>query len=40
MLLWRALQSYLDGFVWHYNNRHSDNARFSALLDAVLYASK
>ncbi|MDD5109899.1 MAG: IS1595 family transposase [Patescibacteria group bacterium] len=32
----RYLQSYLDGFVWHYNNRHSDRDRFSALLFALL----
>lgn len=30
------LQSYLDGFVWHYNNRHSDSERFSSLLGALL----
>ncbi len=32
------LQSYLDGFVFHYNNRHSDKQRFSSLLDALLHA--
>ncbi|TSC77095.1 MAG: ISSpo3, transposase [Parcubacteria group bacterium Gr01-1014_31] len=32
----RYLQSYLDGFVWHYNNRHSDRDRFSALLYGLL----
>ncbi len=30
------LQSYLDGFVFHYNNRHSDKARFDALFGALL----
>lgn len=30
------LQSYLDAFVFHYNNRHSDKARFEALLGALL----
>jgi transposase len=32
----KYLQSYLDGFVFHYNNRHSDNERFSSLLGALL----
>lgn len=32
----KYLQSYLDGFVFHYNNRHSDTERFSALLGIVL----
>ena len=32
----KYLQSYLDGFVFHYNNAHSDKARFFALLDTVL----
>lgn len=36
----KHLQSYVDGFVFHYNNRHSDNERFSALLGALLPASK
>ncbi|KKU91590.1 MAG: ISSpo3, transposase [Candidatus Jorgensenbacteria bacterium GW2011_GWA1_48_11] len=36
----KYLQSYVDGFVWHYNNRHSDSERFSALLGALLPASK
>lgn len=36
----KYLPSYLDGFVWHYNNRHNDNERFSALLGALLPASK
>ena len=30
------LQSYLDAFVFHYNNRHSDRERFGALLGALL----
>lgn len=30
------LQSYLDGFVFHANNRGSDKARFFALLDTVV----
>lgn len=34
------LQSYLDAFVWHYNNRHNDKARFRALLGALLQSSK
>lgn len=34
----RHLQSYLDGFVFHYNNRGNDNARFSVLLGALLHA--
>ena len=32
----KYLQSYLDGFVFHYNNARSDKARFFALLDTVL----
>lgn len=32
------LQSYLDSFVFHYNNRHSDKQRFGALLGALLPA--
>lgn len=32
----KHLQSYLDGFVFHYNNRRNDNARFGALLGAIL----
>ncbi len=32
------LQSYLDAFVFHYNNRYSDKARFSSLLDKILLA--
>lgn len=30
------LQSYLDAFVFHYNNRHSDKQRFEALCGALL----
>ena len=30
------LQSYLDAFVFHYNNRHNDKERFGALLGALL----
>lgn len=32
------LQSYLDGFVFHYNNRHSDRQRFSSLLGTLVSA--
>jgi len=32
----KYLQSYLDGFVFHANNRGSDRARFFSLLDTVL----
>jgi len=34
------LQSYLDSFVFHYNNRHSDTERFAFLLGAVLRGAK
>jgi len=34
------LQTYLDAFVWHYNNRHSDSERFSVLLGALLNGVK
>lgn len=30
------LQSYLDAFVWHYNNRDNDRARFASLLQAIV----
>lgn len=30
------LQSYLDAFVWHYNNRYNDRERFGALLGTLL----
>lgn len=32
----KYLQSYLDGFVFHYNNAHSDRRRFEVLVDTVL----
>lgn len=32
----KHLQSYLDQFVWHYNNRHNDRKRFSSLLTRVV----
>lgn len=32
------LQSYLDAFAFHYNNRYSDKERFLSLLDIVLHA--
>ncbi|HEY4487379.1 MAG TPA: IS1595 family transposase [Candidatus Paceibacterota bacterium] len=32
----KYLQSYLDGFVFHYNNAGTDKQRFFALLDTVL----
>lgn len=32
------LQSYLDAFVFHYNNRHNDRKRFEVLLDTLLHA--
>lgn len=34
----KYLQSYLDGFVWHRNNRYSDKARFEALLGILIHA--
>jgi len=34
----KHLQSYLDLFVWHYNNRHNDRERFAVLLGTVLHA--
>ena len=30
------LQTYVDAFVWHHNNRHNDRHRFGILLGAVL----
>jgi transposase-like protein len=36
----KHLQSYLDGFVFHYNNRHNDSERFSSLLGAILSSAK
>ena len=32
----KYLQAYLDGFVWHRNNRHNDRKRFASLLGALL----
>ncbi|MBP6860507.1 MAG: IS1595 family transposase [Candidatus Pacebacteria bacterium] len=32
----RHLQGYLDAYSFHWNNRHSDSQRFSALLGTVL----
>lgn len=34
----KYLQSYLDGFVFHYNNRHNDKERFAVLLGALIHA--
>ncbi len=36
----KHLQSYVDGFVWHYNKRHSDKERFASLLGAVLHGAR
>ena len=36
----RHLQSYLDAFVFHYNNRYNDKERFSLLLGMLLQSSK
>ncbi len=36
----KHLQAYLDGFVFHYNNRGNDRQRFSVLMGTVLLASK
>lgn len=36
----KYLPFYLDGFVFHYNNRRNDRERFSSLLGALLLASK
>lgn len=33
-------QSYLNAFVFHYNNRHNDRKRFLTLLDVVLHAAR
>jgi transposase-like protein len=33
-------QSYLNAFVFHYNNRHNDRKRFLTLLDIVLHAAR
>ncbi|MEI6133325.1 MAG: IS1595 family transposase [Bacillota bacterium] len=34
------LQTYLDGFVFHYNNRHNDKERFSLLIQKLLPFSR
>lgn len=34
----KYLQTYLDGFVFHYNFRSNDRTRFSVLLDTLLHA--
>jgi len=34
----KHLQTYLDGFVFHYNNRHNDRQRFASLLGTLLHA--
>jgi len=34
----KHLQTYLDGFVFHYNNRYNDKQRFEVLLDTLLHA--
>lgn len=36
----KYLQTYLDGFVFHYNNRHNDSDRFSALLGMILRVAR
>ncbi len=36
----KYLQSYLDAFVFHYNNRHSDTERFAVLLGSLLFFAK
>lgn len=36
----KYLQTYLDGFVFHYNNRYSDKQRFSALFGAILSSAR
>ena len=33
----KHLQSYLDSFVFHYNNRGNDNERFHALMGKILH---
>lgn len=35
----KHLPSYLNGFVFHYNNRYNDKARFEALLGVLILAS-
>lgn len=36
----KYLQNYLDGFVFHYNNRHSDKERFQVLLGTLLLGAR
>ncbi len=36
----QEMQSYLDAFAFHYNNRHNDMERFGVLLGTVLRASR
>ena len=36
----KYLSAYLDGFVFHYNNRGNDNLRFSALMGVLLHVSR
>jgi transposase len=36
----RHFQSYLDAFVFHYNNRYNDKERFSSLLGMLLQSSE
>lgn len=36
----RHAQSYLNAFVFHYNNRHNDRRRFLTLLGIVLLSAK
>ena len=36
----KHLQSYLDAFVFHYDNRRNDRKRFESLLQILLHSSK
>lgn len=36
----KHLQSYLDAFAFHYNNRHNDKERFEVLLGALLQSAR
>jgi transposase-like protein len=36
----KHLQEYLDAFVWHRNNRHSDTERFYSLLGMILRGAR
>lgn len=36
----KHVQSYLDAFVFHYNNRYNDRKRFETLLQIVLLSSR